>query len=207
MYDVSEREVKRQYRLVKQTLSMHADLRDQYSRASCVAQIITLVASTFVCAMTFASDQVYSTLGLAPATGGMLVGFAGVAAFCASLALLVLDWRGKASEHAEAAKMWTRALQAFRAKRDADRTWPRDTWSDLSALYWQTDQHSVGVPSNRFTGLKARYLQKVVVSRLQSRYPGSPLFLIRLKVRASHTAAVLRGKVADLPDAPEPDGS
>jgi hypothetical protein len=198
MTQLSEREVRRQYRVIKQTLSMHADLRDHYSRASCLAQIITVVASTLVCAMTFASDQLYSMLGVSAPSGKMVVGFAGIAAFAASLALLVLDWRGRATEHREAAKLWSRALREFRTRRTEDKTWLSSTWDELNALYWRTSQYSVEVPSGRFNGLKGRYLRKVLISRLQSRYPGSPLFLIWLKIRLWHVFGALRHKAIDL---------
>ena len=198
MTKLSEREVKGQYRVIKQTLSMHADLRDEYSRASCFAQIVTVVACTLICAMTFASDQLYSVLGVSAASGTVVVGFAGIAAFTASLALLVLDWRGRATEHREAAKLWSRALREFRTKRAEDQTWPGSTWDELNALYWHTSQYSVEVPSGRFNGLKGRYLRKVLISRLQSRYPGSPLFLIWLKVRLWHLFGALRHKGIDL---------
>ena len=198
MAELSEREIKRQYRIIKQTLSMHADLRDFYSRASRAAQIVTLVASTFICAMTFASDQLYILLGISAAIGKVVVGFAGTTAFAASLSLLVLDWHGKAAAHREAAKMWSYALSKFRSKRNEERDWPNNSWIDLNEIYWHTNQYSIEVPSGKFNKLKTRYLRKVMISRLQSRYPGSPLFLVWFKIYSYHIFDVLCHKGVDL---------
>jgi hypothetical protein len=199
MTELSGNEIKRQYRVIKQNLSIHAYLRDEYNRASFLAQIITVVASTLICAMTFASDQLFQILGLSATNGKVIVGIAGIAAFAASMALLVLDWRGKSTEHRESAKLWSQALREFRSKRTEDKIWPNSAWEELNSLYWHTDQYTVEVPSRRFNELKARYLRMVLTSRLQSKYPGSPLFIIRLKIRLKHLFGAIRDDRIDLP--------
>lgn len=192
MDDLSANEIARQYRVLKQTLSMHSDLRDEFMLKSRVAEIVILVCSAILCSVTFASDDFYRTLGMVPGHGRVVTGIASVAAFAFSLALIVLSWNREAAQHAEAAKRWSDVLQRFRATRLEDMSWPSQVWAELSGLYWQADKFSVDIPGRRFNALKARYLRKVLISRLKSRYPGAPRFILWLLIRIRHTSGALR---------------
>lgn len=192
MSEIAAGEIERQYRVLKQTLSMHCDLRDEYMLKSRVAEILILVCTAFLCSVTFASDDFYRTLGMVPDRGRILMGVASVAAFASSLALLVLGWNRHAAQHAEAAKRWSEVLRRFRATRLDNKSWPAHVWTELSGLYWQADKFSVGIPGRRFNALKARYVRKVLISRLKSRYPGAPRFIVWFFVRVRHTSEALR---------------
>lgn len=192
MEDLSASEIARQYRVLKQTLSMHSDLRDEFMLKSQISEIVVLVCSAILCSVTFASDDLYRTLGMIPGHGQFIIGVASVAAFAFSLALLVLNWNREAAQHAEAAKRWSDVLQRFRATRLEDKSWPSQVWAELSELYWQAGKFSVGIPGRRFNSLKARYLRKVLISRMKSKYPGAPRFILWLLIRIRHTSGALR---------------
>jgi hypothetical protein len=192
MDDLSANEIVRQYRVLKQTLSMHSDLRDEFMLKSRVAEIVILVCSVILCSVTFASDDFYHTLGIVPGQGRVVMGIASVAVFAFSLALIVLSWNREAAQHAEAAKRWSDVLQRFRATRLEDKSWPSQVWAELSELYWQADKFSVDIPGRRFNALKARYLRKVLISRLKSKHPGAPRFILWLLIRIRHTSGALR---------------
>lgn len=192
MDDVSAMEISRQYRVLKQSLSMHSDLRDEFMLKSRVAEVLILVCSAVLCSVTFASDDFYRTLGMVPGQGRVVTGIASVATFTFSLALLVLGWNREAAQHAEAAKRWSDVLQRFRTKRLEDMSWPPQVWAELSDLYWQADNFSVDIPGRRFNTLKARYLRKVLISRLKSKYPGAPRLILWLLIRIRHTSRALQ---------------
>lgn len=192
MSHISAEEIGREYRVLRQTLSMHSDLRDEFSRKARLAEILILICSAFLCSVTFAGAEFYQALAMDPGRGRILTGLAGVAAFASSLALLVLGWNRRAAEHTEEAKRWSAVLQRFRSTQLEDHSWPEVIREELSDLYWQTDKYSVGIPGRRFTDLKGRYLRKVLMSRLKSRFPGAPRLVIWLVVRMRHTSALIR---------------
>jgi hypothetical protein len=192
MDDLSANEIARQYRVLKQTLSMHSRLRDEFMLKSRVAEIVILVCSAILCSVTFASNNFYRTFGMVPEQGRVVIGAASVAVFALSLSLVVLDWAREAAQHAEAAKRWSDVLQRFRITRLEDKSWPSHVWAELSGLYWQADKFTVDIPDRRFNALKARYLRKVLISRLKSKYPGAPRFILWLLIRFRHTSEALR---------------
>lgn len=188
----SEKETERQYRVLRQTLSAHAALRDEYTAKAKFTEILLLVSAAIFCATTFAGDSFYSGLGLSPRTGGMVVGIASVLAFASSLALLVVDWKGSAARHSDAADNWTSALEEFRRLRQDDGSWPEEARVALSVTYWEEDKNSTEIPEKRFNQLKARYLRKVEVSKLISEYPGCPRLILALIVYARDSGKALR---------------
>lgn len=191
MNDLSAIEITRQYRVLKQTLSMHSSLRDEFITKSRVAEIVILVCSMVLCSVTFATEDFYRTIGMSLEQGRFIMGVSSVIVFILSLALIVLNWHRKAAQHGEAAKRWSSVLQRFRATRLEDKSWPLEIWPELSSLYWQANEFSIGIPERRFNALKARYLRKVIISRLKSKYPGAPRFILSLLIRIRHTSEAL----------------
>ena len=78
MSGVPPDELERQYRVLRQTLSMHAALRDQYARRAKIAEIMLILCSVVFVATTFAADDVFLTFGVAPRAGRIALGVASV---------------------------------------------------------------------------------------------------------------------------------
>lgn len=188
----SAKETERQYRVLQQTLSAHAALRDSYGAKAKTAEIVLLICATVFCATTFAGEGFYANLSVSPQTGRLVLGVASVLAFAASLATLVIDWKGSAARHGEAAEKWASVLEEFRGLRFGDGSWSEEARVALNAAYWEADRNSVGIPERSFNRLKARHLRKVEVSKLLSRYPGCPRSVLELIVRARGTKRALR---------------
>lgn len=189
---ISNKEIERQYRVLQQTLSMHCSLRDSYQFRSTSSQIIILISSAIICATTFASDDLYITLGLSPNKGSIFMGIAGVLAFAFSLALLVLDWAGQAAKHSDAAKRYTSVLEKFRTTRLNDSNWPEDQWISLSEAYWEANNESIEIPGKLFNKLKAEHLRKCNISQMKSKYPGCPRIILWVILRVKHTMDALK---------------
>lgn len=178
MRSLSSKEIERQYRVLRQTLEMHAMLRDEYTLKATISQIIILLCSVVFCATTFASDQLFETFKFSPDTSRIFLGIASVMAFAFSLVLMVFDWRGKSAQHREAVERWSTVLEKFRENRKDNDTWPDSIFDSLSSTYWEADRNSVKIPNNRFNGLKSRYLRKVAMSTLKSSYPACPRLVL-----------------------------
>jgi hypothetical protein len=174
------KELSRQFRLLNQMLSMHAVLRDRYSRRALFIDILFLACSVVFCATTFARDDLFIRIGFAPSDVRYLIGIASVVAFFSSLVALRADWKGMAACHKEAIQKLGRVLSEFRGCRQEDGSWPLDRMVDLHQSYWEAMNNSVAIPDRLFVGLKARHLRKVEISRMSDSAPGCPLFLLRL---------------------------
>ncbi|MCL5044901.1 MAG: hypothetical protein M1336_06395 [Deltaproteobacteria bacterium] len=192
MATVASKETERQYRVARQTLSIHAFLRDGSAFKSRLAEIVLLLSSVVFCATTFAADDLYGTFGLSAAAAHLALGLASVVAFGFSLTLLVVNWKDAWADHRDAHRRWADVVERFRSLRAEDGTWPDSARDQLNALYWETDRTTVPIPEKRFNGLKRRYLRKVAISELSSAYPACPTVLLALLVRANNTIAALR---------------
>lgn len=187
-------ELDRKYRLAKQFTSMHFSLRDSYRFWSSVSEIILLIASTVFLSTTFADSSLFQFFGLDPQYMKIALGVASVIAFICSLTLLLLRWPEKAVQHKKAAQKWSNALTAFRDTRLEDKTWPPESHQILNDLYSTTTDNTAAIPDKKFNNLKAQYLLKVEISKLLSKYPGAPRFLLYLLVRLSGTYKALLKK-------------
>lgn len=74
MISVPLKEIERQYRVLRQTLSMHAMLRDEFAWKAKASEILLLACSVIFCATTFASDSLYKYVGLIPEISRILWG-------------------------------------------------------------------------------------------------------------------------------------
>ena len=178
MDKISDTEIERQYRVLRQTLEMHAILRDEYSLKVKISQVVILFCSVIFCATTFASDQLFIIFKLPPELSRTLLGIASILAFAFSLVLMIFDWSGKSAQHREAVDRWSALLEKFRRYRGKDGSWSGPVLDRLSAAYWEADRNSVKIPNKRFNSLKSRYLRKVAISKLKSSYPACPNIIL-----------------------------
>lgn len=192
MAPITPKETERQYRVARQTLSIHAFLRDRFAFKSTIAEIALLVCSVVFCATTFAADDLYQTIGLSPATARVALGLASVVAFAFSLTLLVVNWTDAWADHKDASRRWTEVVEKFKSMRGEDGTWPEPVRDQLNALYWDTARTTATIPDARFNRLKRRYLRKIVISELSSTYPGCPRIFLGLLLLKNDTTAAFR---------------
>lgn len=187
MTAVAQKELARQYRVAKQTLAMHCDLRDWYSWLGFSVEVTLLAFSAIVSATTFSGDDFFKSLRLTPDTGRLMLGITSVIAFAGSLVLLVLDPRGRSATHADAATQWTNVVFRFRALRFDDDTWPPDVVKKLDATYAKACKTAAPIPDGKFNRLKSRYLRKVEISKLKETFPGCPILILTSLVRYRDT--------------------
>lgn len=180
MHAISEKELNRQFRVLRQTLSMHTMLRDRYSKLALVIDIAFLACSVIFCATTFARDDIFAQIALSPKDVRYVLGVSSIVAFFASLVALRVDWKGKAARHRDAVQKLTNVLSLFRECQHEDGSWPRDRSAVLHRTYWEAMNNTIEVPDRPFVGLKVRYLRKVELSKMSDGAHGCPLLILRI---------------------------
>ncbi len=185
-------EIRRQYRVLQQTLAIHGMLRDRNARKAKVSEILLLICSVVFCGTTFAGAELYTALGVMPQFSRTILGIASVLAFALSLCMMILDWKGEAARHGEAVLHWSHVLSRFRESQDKEGEWPEELRSELSSAYWEAARNSVNIPAARFGILKARYLRRVQLNTLRDSYPGCPGWILLLVMMGKDTAGALR---------------
>lgn len=159
-------ETSRQRRVTDQLLSMHSYLRDRKSRTAKAITASILVLTALGSTVAFACSDVKLTILGVTADRATWVGFLTFATFALVLVDLVLDQRGEAAAHADAA----RRLADLKARyRDSD---GRETADRLTEHYVEVTAEIVEVPAASFNRLKSRHLRKIEVSKLLSEHKG-----------------------------------
>ena len=194
MDEAQDPEINRKYRVLGQTLGMHAQLRERYHLRARIADVVLLICAVVFCATTFAEDRVFEFFGLPSERSRAILGIASIGVFIASLISMLVDWKGSAAGHAEAVKKWSGVLEKFREAKSDDGRWAKADEQELSRLYWEAARNTTPIPELMFNGLKARYLMKVRMSTLISERPGCPRFVLWLIMRGTATA----GAIGDL---------
>lgn len=157
---------------------MHFSLRDSYRRHALFAEVALLATSVIFLVTTFAGPYFYQSLGMDEDYSKLVLGLASTTSFFFSLVLLLLDWPGKAASHKDSADRWSKALAKFRESRLEDKSWNMELADQLSRAYDEACDNSVSIPDKKFNSLKIKYLTKVEVSKMASKYPGAPHFIL-----------------------------
>lgn len=173
------KELNRQFRVLGQMISMHAILRDRYSRLALCLDLLLLASSVIFCATTFAKEYISNRLCMSVQLLGDVLGIASIATFFGVLALLILDWKGKSAKHASAFRVLSNALAQFR-KAKGESGWQQDQRDELNQAYWDAMNGVPPIPDRQFPHLKARHLRKIAVSKLLDSLPGCPIMFIRV---------------------------
>jgi len=189
---VSNLELQRQYRVLKQTLSMHTMLRDRYTALALGLDMALLLGSLVLCGAAFVADDLLRGIGLTESVTKGVMGGASLLVFFAALIGIRVGWSGKAERHRHAADKLTEGLSSFREARSEDDTWQEDCTADLNQLYWSIMRNVTPIPSNQFNRLKARHLRKVRISKILDTSPGCPVCFVRLVVLWKGLGSVCR---------------
>ena len=140
-------------------------------------------------------DELFQWIGLQSTAARYGLGVASIAAFAASLVLLLIDWRGWAARHDDAAIRWSTVVALFREAQAETGEWPSDKGAQLHQSYWGASKNSVDVPDKMFNRLKAKYLMKREISKRVQASPGAPRILLWLLVRLAGTAKAVRDEL------------
>jgi len=174
-------EIRRQRRMIDQTTSMQAALRDWSRILGNVLTCAVLVASLIGVAFAFADDNRRVTLLGITALRSTWLGWLAVAAFAAALIQLVLDPAGASKRRAAAVEALARAKDSYRSEPS-----PEDAGDErerLTTVYETAIASCPDIPNWLFNPLKAAHIRKVEISRTLSQHPGTGYWTARRAVR------------------------
>lgn len=172
-------ELDRQYRVAKQTVAMHSYLRDAYSFRTVAMRCVLLAGSAVFCATAFAGDDLFTWIGVTPASGRNLLRIASVTCFVISILMLLLGWEAAAARHGDAVKRFSAVVAQFRDHFDKPNRAEAQSPFDLNSAYWEACHQSTPIPNRLHSSLKARYLLNIEVNRILDKVPGCPPFVVR----------------------------
>ncbi|OJV78936.1 MAG: hypothetical protein BGO37_00845 [Cellulomonas sp. 73-92] len=172
-------EIERRARLIDQSITMQAALRDRDSRiatllTSCVA-IVSIVGIAFAFAT---NDDVVTIAGL-DAQRATWLGWLAVVAGALSTIDLIIDRRGAARRRGEAVALLSALKAEYRA---AAQGLGEPEAARLEGRYIDIVTRIPEIPERLFNRLKAKHLLKVEVSKELSAHPGISSLRARIRV-------------------------
>jgi hypothetical protein len=173
-------ELKRQSRVVDLMLTMHSILAIEYKRRAQALEISLLASSILLVALTFVDTEVRKYFSISTETAKIAIGIFSIFIFFLSAVSLVVNWKGKATEHDNAFRALIPLKSEWREILTADEYYDERQSLEFSrkpALIMGT---LIPIPDAKFNRLKARHQRKVVLSKLVSAHPGSSVVLLRL---------------------------
>jgi hypothetical protein len=174
-------------------LTVHSILRDKYSGRALWFDVLLFAVATTLCATTFLDPQIASFFGLGEIAARVVIGVCSIIVFLMSIIALRVDWKEQSARHAHAC----RALAEIKAH-------SRDL---LSALETRREEEAPEflrtsalvmtelepIPDAQFNALRAQHHRKVALSKLHSRYPSAPTWVLRGKLRWRDTRRAIFG--------------
>ncbi|MBU4231253.1 MAG: hypothetical protein KJ822_14810 [Proteobacteria bacterium] len=173
-------ELKRQAKVIDMMLTMHSILASRYSKLSKLLELSMLAISTILVALTFIDPRVLNYFNIETEIARIIIGASAIIVFFLSIVSLIVDWKGKATQHREAFNTliplkteWREVLAFFNEQNDRSRA----DFARKSALILG---NLIAIPDSKFNALKARHYHKIMLSKLISNHPGSSVILLRL---------------------------
>jgi hypothetical protein len=173
-------ELKRQAKVVDMMLTMHAILASRYQRKAQALEMMLLASSIVLVALTFVDADVLNYFSISTEAVRITVGVCSIVIFLLSTISLVVNWKGKATEHRKAFSALIPLKSEWREVLAADEHYDDRAsleFSRKSALIMGT---LIPIPDAQFNRLKARHQRKVLLSKLISAHPGSSVILLRI---------------------------
>jgi hypothetical protein len=165
-------EFDRQRRLVDQTLTMQASIRDRDQRLSKLLTCTILVASVIGVAFAFAGQSSSITIFGIVADRSTWLGWLAVGTASLTLVELAIDRRGAAQHRSVAVQLLASLKAEYRRRPDEHEI--VSFVEQVSPKYNQVMESVPPVSERLFNRLKARHLHKVEVSKVLSSNPGMP---------------------------------
>ncbi|MFZ2147697.1 MAG: hypothetical protein WAV28_10810 [Sedimentisphaerales bacterium] len=187
-----EEENERQYRVLDQMLTMHARLRDRYSRRALFINIMLLVSAVALNTFVFAGEDVFRLLGIAPGHARIAIGVISVLLLVIALVEYKVNWAGLSKRHEDAADRLACLKGKYRtdyASRQKTGALPSE---QLGREYALTMEILSPIPDRLFNKLKGYCLFKRLVSEEISKNPKVPALLIKFRFRVQGIWAFLK---------------
>jgi len=177
-------ELERQKRVMSMMITAHSVLRDKYLSLSSIFENILLIASVILNALVFIDAQfILKTINISEESQRLITGIASIIVFAISVVLLQVKWKEKAEGHANASNKLFSLLQECKSVLSL----PENDEKNLKVLdfhkkYSDIFETLVKIPDNKFNSLKLKHNRKVELSKLIDKYPGSLLWILKIRL-------------------------
>lgn len=180
---IGKSELSRTYRVLDQSISIYAALRDRFERRALLSDILRFAGSTILVALMF-FDPTLTAAWLEPGLARSAMRALSLVLFVFSVAKFRLKWEERCAEYARAVRELSRLKAQGRELLAED---DRGAGAHEDGTIWvqQVSEASSSlppIPERVFLSLKARHLRKVALSRMVDRNPFVPLWWARLKL-------------------------
>jgi len=187
---LSERELDYYYRVVDQTISMHASLRDRYASWASLTDISLMALSGALVAMSLIDPARLSPSITQPCARAIMVAISFLV-FVLSMVTWRVDWKAKASHHDLAIDRLAKVKALCRSLKYEESPTP-ERITEVCKACAEALAAPPRIPERDFARLKAAHLVKVEVSSLLSDCPGSSIQLVRAALWVRGNLGVLR---------------
>lgn len=185
----------RQAKVVDMMLTMHSILGSRFNRRAQILELSMLTISIVLVASTFLDPIILSYFNINNEIARLLIGACTIFIFFISIASLIVDWKGKATQHRWAFNI----LIPLKAE-----------WREVLSLFDEMDERSraefarksmlvvgnlIPIPDSKFNNLKARHYRKIMLSKLISDHPGSSIILLKFCLWLRSNRRVLNTKL------------
>jgi hypothetical protein len=178
--ELTREEYQRKFKVLDMMLSGHSSLCERYRRRSIGLILAIMALSILGATLALQADNGVEIFSIDLELKVWLALLSGVIFFL-SIVELVLDWRGRAWSHGDAARRLGILKGEFRRAVVTDEKVETDG-VDLDVEYDQTTAAIVEIPNSVFNRLKAKHRRKIEISKLLDESPGAPLLLLRWRV-------------------------
>ena len=160
-------------------ITMHSSLADRYLRRAQALEITLLVCSILLVSCTFLDPKVLVYLSVSNESARVVIGLCSVAIFILATTALVVNWKGKATEHKKAFEALIPLKAECRRAQTAENEYKNEGVLDFNEKCSLIMGTLIPIPNSQFSRLKSQHERKVVLSKLISSHPGSSVFLLR----------------------------
>lgn len=175
-------ELQRIRRVSDMLTSMHAVLRDEYSRKSAIVDCALFGSSIILVALVFIDPTLLGWLPLSTTGSRILLGVFALITFFLVLVVFRVDWKSKSDLHKRAAEAYARVKLECQQLLN---TFDNATDTEIQKLfvhYGDLGQICVSVPEGDFLRLKRKHRIKVALSKYLDENPGVCLLSLKLKI-------------------------
>lgn len=187
------KEIEDHYRIIDQTLSGHAYLRDRYKRSALGADLLLFASSIGLCAMVFIDADSLAKIGISPLEARWIIGLCSLTNFFISIVVLRVDWKERSEKYRQSCVTLGGLKAACRTLIKQETATPEEC-DKLGGECAAGLSCVPEIPEKLFPKLKAHHLRKVALSKLVDANPGAPVWILRARLLATSTTQVVRAK-------------
>lgn len=177
----------RQIKVIAMMLTAHSVLRDKYLGLSAFFENFLLVAAAILNAFVFIDAPYITKIShIGEEYQKLFIGIASIIVFAISIVLLQVKWKEKAENHRRATDTLFNLLQQSRLINSMpDGILKENDMEQFEKKYAIRLEGLVKIPDRKFNKLKLLHYKKRELSKLIEKYPGSLLFILKIKLFVS----------------------